>query len=82
VAGGFIRPGSKVRDLMPDVGTVSAQVARLTAEQSAELPDSHSSQKNSSPPKQDDRVHYPVLAALMEADAGKGVSNDPDDCSR
>ncbi|MHC2672756.1 hypothetical protein ACVI1J_004919 [Bradyrhizobium diazoefficiens] len=78
-AGGFIRPGSKVRDQMP-VEEFLRSVDRLTAEQRAELARLATPPRKPSPREnKNDHVHDPVLLALMKADAGKGVSTDPDD---
>lgn len=77
--GGFIRPGSKVRDQMP-LEEFLRDVVRLTAEQRAELA------RCATPTRRalirQNRivhVHDPVLAAMIEADAGKGLSNEPAD---
>ncbi|QIG92783.1 PriCT-2 domain-containing protein [Bradyrhizobium sp. 6(2017)] len=78
-AGGFIRPGSKVADQM-HVEEFLRNVARLTAEQRAGLT------RLATPPRKtlarknkNHHVHDPVLAAVIEADAGKGLSTDPAD---
>jgi hypothetical protein len=78
-AGGFIRPGSRVRDEMP-VEQFLRNVVRLTAEQRAEFARCATpARKTVARQDKNDRVHDPVLAAMMEADAGKGVSTDPAD---
>ncbi len=78
-AGGFIRPGSKVGDQMP-VEEFLRNVARLTAEQRAELTRCATpARKIVARQNKTDHVHDPVLAAMMEADAGKGLSTDPAD---
>jgi hypothetical protein len=78
-AGGFIRPGSKVRDQLR-VEEFLRNVARLTAEQRAELARCATpAGKALIRQNKIDHVHDPVLAAMMEADAGKGLSTDPDD---
>ncbi|MCJ9728985.1 PriCT-2 domain-containing protein [Bradyrhizobium sp. PRIMUS42] len=78
-AGGFIRPGSKVRDQML-VEEFLRNVNRLTAEQRAELTWLATPARKPSPREnRNDHVHDPVLLAIMKADADKGVSTDPDD---
>ena len=78
-AGGFIRPGSKVRDQLR-VEEFLRSVTRLTAEQSAELARCATpARKALIRQNKIDHVHDPVLAAMIEADAGKGVSTDPAD---
>lgn len=78
-AGGFIRSGSKVGDQLR-VEEFVRSVVRLTAEQRAELA------RFATPVRKAlirqnkfDHVHNPVLVAMMEADAGKGVSDQPED---
>jgi hypothetical protein len=79
-AGGFIRPGSKVGDQMR-VEEFLRNVARLTAEQRAELTRFSTGTRKTLVRKTTiDHVHDPVLAAMMRADAGKGLSTHPDDC--
>ena len=78
-AGGFIRPGSKVGDQMP-VEEFLRRVVRLTAELRAELaPFATPARKAVIRQNKIDHVHDPVLAAMEEAGAGRGVSTDPDD---
>jgi Primase C terminal 2 (PriCT-2) len=78
-AGGFIRPGSKVGDQMR-VEEFLRNVARLTAEQRAALTRfATPTRKTVAHKTKIDHVHDPVLAAMMEADAGKGLSTDPAD---
>jgi hypothetical protein len=78
-AGGFIRPGSKVRDQLR-VEEFLRSVTRLTAEQSAELARCATpARKALIRQNKIDHVHDPVLAAMIEADSGKGVSTDPAD---
>ncbi|MGY3690708.1 hypothetical protein ACVIGA_000788 [Bradyrhizobium sp. USDA 3240] len=78
-AGGFIRPGSKVRDQMP-VEEFLRSVDRLTAERRSELTSFATPTRKTVPRKTKiDRVNDPAFAAIMEADAGKGISTDPDD---
>lgn len=78
-AGGFIRPGSKVRDQML-VEEFLRSVDRLTAEQRAELA------RLATPPRKtlarknkNDHVRDPEQAAMIKSDAGKGLSTDPAD---
>jgi Primase C terminal 2 (PriCT-2) len=78
-AGGFIRPGSKVGDQMR-VEEFLRYVTRLTAEQRAALTRfATPTRKGLIRQSKIDHVHDPVLAAMMEADAGKGLSTDPAD---
>jgi Primase C terminal 2 (PriCT-2) len=78
-AGGFIRPGSKVGDQLR-VEEFLRKVARLTTEQRAELARCATpAGKALIRHNKIDHVHDPVLAAMIEADAGNGLSTDPDD---
>jgi hypothetical protein len=75
-AGGFIRPGSKVGDQMR-VEEFLRYVTRLTAEQRAAL--TRFATPTATRKKKIDHVDDPVLAAMIEADGGKGTSTDPAD---
>jgi hypothetical protein len=78
-SGGFIRPGSRVRDQMP-LEQFLRDVVLLTAEQRAELARCATPARRASiRQNKNDHVRDPVLAAMMEADAGKGLSTDPAD---
>jgi hypothetical protein len=78
-AGGFIRPGSKVGDQLR-VEEFLRNIARLTAERRAEFAwCATPARKTVARKNKTDRVHDPVLAAMMKADSGKGVSLLPED---
>jgi Primase C terminal 2 (PriCT-2) len=78
-AGGFIRPGSKTGDQMR-VEEFLRRVIPLTDELRAELARfATPARKALIRQNKIDHVQDPVLAAMMEADAGKGVSTDPAD---
>jgi hypothetical protein len=77
--GGFIRPGSKVGDQMP-VEEFLRNVVPLTAEQRSELAGlATPARKASIRQNKIEHVHDPVLAAMMKADSGRGVSLRPED---